>query len=144
MNFGIKAEVRELRAKEFMFDACKTMYGGKAITKGDTVFVFASENEGGPGLIACRCRHPVQRSRAHSRSSATNSARQHQREAHRGRERSFGRYRVARLFGLERWTPRDRDSALRGRPSSVVRCGYTASLHREFPNTACQGIGSGG
>ena len=28
------------------------MYGGKLIAKGDTIFVFASENEGGPGLIA--------------------------------------------------------------------------------------------
>lgn len=28
------------------------MYGGKQIAKGDTVFVFASENEGGAGLIA--------------------------------------------------------------------------------------------
>ena len=28
------------------------MYGGKHIAKGDTVFVFASENEGGQGLIA--------------------------------------------------------------------------------------------
>ena len=28
------------------------MYGGKRIAKGDRVFVFASENEGGPGLIA--------------------------------------------------------------------------------------------
>jgi hypothetical protein len=28
------------------------MYGGRQIAKGDTVFVFASENEGGPGLIA--------------------------------------------------------------------------------------------
>ena len=28
------------------------MYGGKLITEGDTVFVFASENEGGQGLIA--------------------------------------------------------------------------------------------
>ncbi len=28
------------------------MYGGKHIAKGDTIFVFASENEGGPGLIA--------------------------------------------------------------------------------------------
>ena len=28
------------------------MYGGKHIAKGDTVFVFASENEGGRGLIA--------------------------------------------------------------------------------------------
>ena len=28
------------------------MYGGKHIAKGDTLFVFASENEGGKGLIA--------------------------------------------------------------------------------------------
>ena len=28
------------------------MYGGKHIGKGDRIFVFASENEGGPGLIA--------------------------------------------------------------------------------------------
>src|SRR3954468_14104842 len=28
------------------------MYGGKQIAEGDSVFVFASENEGGPGLIA--------------------------------------------------------------------------------------------
>jgi len=28
------------------------MYGGKLIAEGDAVFVFASENEGGQGLIA--------------------------------------------------------------------------------------------
>jgi hypothetical protein len=28
------------------------MYGGKRIAKGDTIYVFASENEGGLGLIA--------------------------------------------------------------------------------------------
>jgi len=28
------------------------MYGGKHIAEGDTIFVFASENEGGQGLIA--------------------------------------------------------------------------------------------
>ncbi|MFJ1310441.1 hypothetical protein [Agrobacterium sp. P15N1-A] len=28
------------------------MYGGKTIREGDTVFLFASENEGGHGLIA--------------------------------------------------------------------------------------------
>jgi hypothetical protein len=50
--FAIKAEVRDLRARTFVFTAQKTMYGGKRIAKGDTVFVFASENEGGQGLIA--------------------------------------------------------------------------------------------
>lgn len=28
------------------------MYGGKRIEEGDTIFIFASENEGGAGLIA--------------------------------------------------------------------------------------------
>jgi hypothetical protein len=50
--FVIKAEVRDLRTKKFTFTAQKTMYGGKHIANGDTVFVFASENEGGQGLIA--------------------------------------------------------------------------------------------
>ena len=52
MAFAIKAEVRDPQAKTFVFTAQKTMYGGKHITEGDTVFVFASENEGGNGLIA--------------------------------------------------------------------------------------------
>jgi hypothetical protein len=50
--FAIKAEVNDLRAKTLAFRAQKTMYGGKYIAKGDTIFVFASENEGGPDLIA--------------------------------------------------------------------------------------------
>jgi hypothetical protein len=52
MTFAIKAEVCDPRAKTFAFTAQKTMYGGKHIAKGDTVFVFASENDGGQGLIA--------------------------------------------------------------------------------------------
>jgi hypothetical protein len=54
MAFAIKAEVCDPRAKAFAFTAQKTMYGGKHIAEGDTVFVFASENEGGQGLIARR------------------------------------------------------------------------------------------
>ena len=50
--YAIKAEVGNVRAKLFSFTAQKTMYGGKHIVKGDTVFIFASENEGGAGLIA--------------------------------------------------------------------------------------------
>ncbi|MEH2548977.1 hypothetical protein V1283_005622 [Bradyrhizobium sp. AZCC 2262] len=53
MAFAIKAEVSDPRSKTFAFTAQKTMYGGKHIAEGDTVFVFASENEGGQGLIAC-------------------------------------------------------------------------------------------
>lgn len=51
MHNAIKAEVVDPRAKTFRFIAHKTMYGGKLIAKGDTVFVFASENEGGQGLL---------------------------------------------------------------------------------------------
>jgi hypothetical protein len=47
--------VRDPRATSFAFTAQKTMYGGKPITEGDTIFVFASENEGGRGR-AQRCR----------------------------------------------------------------------------------------
>jgi hypothetical protein len=50
--FAIKVEVVDSRAKTFRFIAQKTMYGGKLIAKGDMIFVFASENEGGQGLIA--------------------------------------------------------------------------------------------
>jgi hypothetical protein len=52
MMFAIKAEVSDPQAKTFAFTAQKTMYAGKHISKGDKIFVFASENEGGPGLIA--------------------------------------------------------------------------------------------
>ncbi len=50
--FAIKVEIRNPKAKTFTFIAQKTMYGGKKIAAGDTIFLFASENEGGPGLIA--------------------------------------------------------------------------------------------
>ena len=51
MAFAIKAEISDPRAKTFAFTAQKTRYGGKHIAEGDTIFVFASENEGGHGLI---------------------------------------------------------------------------------------------
>jgi hypothetical protein len=52
MTFAIKVKVTDPRAKTFAFATQKTMYGGKHIANGDMIFVFASENEGGPGLIA--------------------------------------------------------------------------------------------
>ena len=45
----LRREVRHRRAKTFAFTAQKTMM---AASKGDTVFVLASENDGGQGLIA--------------------------------------------------------------------------------------------
>lgn len=50
--FAIKAEVLNPRARTFEFPAQKTMYGGKRIARGDRIYVFASENEDGAGLIA--------------------------------------------------------------------------------------------
>ncbi len=52
MAYAIKVQVQDPRAKAFAFTAQKTMYGGKLIATGDTIFIFASENEGGQGLIA--------------------------------------------------------------------------------------------
>ena len=52
MTFAIKTAVSDPRARTFAFTTQKTMYGGKHITNGDTIFVIASENEGGPGLVA--------------------------------------------------------------------------------------------
>ena len=51
--FAIKAQVMDPGSDLYSFIAQKTMYGGKHIARGDTIFVFASENEGGAGLIAC-------------------------------------------------------------------------------------------
>jgi len=50
--FVIKTEIRDQDAAAFAFPAQKTMYGGKLIAAGDTLFIFASENDGGRGLFA--------------------------------------------------------------------------------------------
>ncbi len=52
MQFVIKAERPDLRARRLAFSAQKTMYGGKTIAAGDTIFIFASETQGGRGLVA--------------------------------------------------------------------------------------------
>ena len=51
-TFAIKVRVDRPRASRYAFAEQKTMYDGKRIGAGDTVFVFASENEGGSGLVA--------------------------------------------------------------------------------------------
>jgi len=51
-SYVVKAAIADPRAKTFVFARMRTMYGGKAIAKGDAVFVFASEHDGGAGLIA--------------------------------------------------------------------------------------------
>ena len=50
--YVIKTEVTDVNARSWTFEGQKTMYGGKHISEGDTILIFASENEGGPGLIA--------------------------------------------------------------------------------------------
>ncbi len=52
MSYAIKTEISDLQAAAWTFEAQKTMYGGKRIAVGDMVYVFASENEGGAGLVA--------------------------------------------------------------------------------------------
>ena len=51
--YAIKAEVGDAQAASCAFVAQKTMYGGKHIARGNTIYVFASETSGGGGLIAC-------------------------------------------------------------------------------------------
>lgn len=48
----IKTGISDPSAKVFVFEKQKTMYGGKRIAEGDTIFLIASENEGGAGLAA--------------------------------------------------------------------------------------------
>ncbi len=52
MAYAIKAEIADPDAETFAFPAAKTMYGGKTIAAGDEIFLFASETQGGQGLIA--------------------------------------------------------------------------------------------
>lgn len=50
--FVIKTAIPDISTTLFTFSDQKTMYGGKTIAAGDTLFVIASENDGGQGLIA--------------------------------------------------------------------------------------------
>lgn len=66
MPFAIKAQILDPAAKLFEFQAAKTMYGGRHIGLGDTVYIFASENEGGSGLVVrglVTAAAPVQKAR---------------------------------------------------------------------------------
>lgn len=50
--FALKTPLEYSGGETLSFEAQKTMYGGKTVRRGDTVFIFASENEGGDGLVA--------------------------------------------------------------------------------------------
>lgn len=51
MAYVIKTRIDDIDADRFVFPEAKTMYGGRRIAAGDTIFLFASENSGGSGLI---------------------------------------------------------------------------------------------
>ena len=50
--YAIKAEIDDPKARVFEFPHQKTMYGGKKIGAGNSIYLFASENEGGACLVA--------------------------------------------------------------------------------------------
>lgn len=52
MAFVIKTAIDDPNADAFVFAGRKTMYGGRTIAAGDTIFLFHSENAGGLGLFA--------------------------------------------------------------------------------------------
>ena len=52
MSYAIKAAIDDPTPNVLVFPAQKTMYGGKQIGPGDELFLFASENQGGKGLVA--------------------------------------------------------------------------------------------
>ena len=108
MAFAIKAEIHDLSAETFAFTAQKTMYGGKHIAEGDLVFLFASENEGGQGLVA---QAVVTSSEATAKKRGI--ARQTPRVSIAARRtalarRPLGRRRAQTLHGLARRPTRDR------------------------------------
>lgn len=51
MAFAIKAELPDPR-EDLRLRRAEDDYGGRHIAAGDTIFVFASESEGGQGLVA--------------------------------------------------------------------------------------------
>src|ERR1700755_1076939 len=52
MALAIKRGIDDPSAAKLVLARQKTMYGGKLIARNDVIFVFASENEGGHGLMA--------------------------------------------------------------------------------------------
>jgi hypothetical protein len=52
VTYAVKTHIGKSGLTRFTLNHQKTMYGGKKIIVGDTIYIFDSENEGGPGLIA--------------------------------------------------------------------------------------------
>jgi hypothetical protein len=96
MAFAIKAEIPDPRARAFSLVAQKTMYGGKHIAEGDTVFMFASENEGGQPHRARRCQFS-QGDGEEARDRQANAACKRRHQTHRAREATAGAKRTQTL-----------------------------------------------
>ncbi len=52
-NFAVRGRIADTGSGVFTFPEHKTMYGGRHIAEGDTVFVFSDGKESGEGLVAC-------------------------------------------------------------------------------------------
>ena len=72
--YAIKAEIRKPHLETFEFKAQKTMYGGKHIAAGDTVFLFASRERRRRGSGCLWCRDLCIAHRTYCRSRRTNAA----------------------------------------------------------------------
>lgn len=53
MVYSIKAAIIDPAAQSYTFAKQQTIYGGKSITAGSEIFLFARENDGGVGRIDC-------------------------------------------------------------------------------------------
>jgi hypothetical protein len=96
--FAIKAEVSDPWAETFAFSDHKTMYGGKRIAKGDRIFVFASENGGGPGLIASGVITSAKVIANKREDRPANAAGKRHRQTYRAREAALGPERAQIFF----------------------------------------------
>ena len=105
MMFAIKAAVSDVRAETYAFNARNTMYGGKHIARDDIIFVFASENEGGPRLIDSGVVTSAEAIAKKRGDRPANAARQHHHQTRRAREAAPGTERAQTFFRLERRRP---------------------------------------
>jgi hypothetical protein len=108
MAYAIKAEIIDPRARRFTFTAHKTMYGGKLIAQGDTIFVFASENEGGKGLIARGIVTHAEATRKEARRATPNAARERHHQTNGACDAANGTPRTQASHRLERRPAWDR------------------------------------
>jgi len=84
------------------------MYSGKRIAKSDRIFVFESENGGGPGLIASGVITSAKVIANKREDRPANAAGKRHRQTYRAREAALGPERAQTFSRLERRSTRDR------------------------------------